>query len=928
MKLLSLDLVRYGSYAGRRFDFGPLPGLHIVHGPNEAGKSTCRRAIAQLLFGIGTQDAHRFRPADLELAARIATEESGTIDVVRRRRTQGDLATPAGEPISDSAWARHIDGMTPELADLLFSLDHVALREGAESLLAGEGEVGRALFSAHLGARVIRQGAQALREEADAIYAPQARKRRLNDALTRASAAKAQVTQQELSSDAVAAQEEGLRAATAKRSEAQTALSACRSEIVRLRRLRQVIPLCVRLSAIRTALRELDGVPELPTDFSAQRHSLARQRAELEATTAELVAALARLEEKLTSLDGPALADTPVDPILQALVAELDLWEKTDRRLDRLRAESVPREEELTRGKAALQIAPEVSVVDLATRLPSRDALLVFERQAHELSRAYSAAMAESERLSSERATLTAELSADEPLEQLGAQLSSLQVERDALVTAMQSDAKPNDPRFERLRAIHRESDDLTATQIARAHDIERARATARRLHIVSAQCQQASARVEAHGSALAEFECRWRAAWPSGISVQSPTEMLAWRDRFDALLVKTEALDKARFDLQAYALEGEGLCQRASTDLQLSPVATPRALLATLRAQVAAQADRREQATRQQERKATWTEERARTEAQLRKTRLRLDAALREEHALFELAGAETPAALAIVEERASRKNELRREERQRESELMDLTGRSVAEVAPEAQGASLAEIDAQLEEAVATAEMLENEAAAFSEDVGSLRRGLELVARSDASLTESLGREMAFTEVASLAEDWLRLRLAALMIEREIERYRQDHQAPVLQSAERILANLTVQSFPRLITFTDARGVDRIAPARANGELAPVESLSDGSRDQLFLALRLAAIEDHFRTAPPFPIVLDDILVHFDDARTAATLSALASLAERTQVFLFTHHENVVTLASQTLPGARIHRLQRESATPFAEEAASPHF
>ena len=64
MRLRRLDLTRYGKFTNQILDFGPrpegLPDLHIVYGPNEAGKSTAFAAFLDLLFGIGTQSPFNF----------------------------------------------------------------------------------------------------------------------------------------------------------------------------------------------------------------------------------------------------------------------------------------------------------------------------------------------------------------------------------------------------------------------------------------------------------------------------------------------------------------------------------------------------------------------------------------------------------------------------------------------------------------------------------------------------------------------------------------------------------------------------------------------------------------------------------------------------------------------------------------------------
>ena len=75
----------------------------------------------------------------------------------------------------------------------------------------------------------------------------------------------------------------------------------------------------------------------------------------------------------------------------------------------------------------------------------------------------------------------------------------------------------------------------------------------------------------------------------------------------------------------------------------------------------------------------------------------------------------------------------------------------------------------------------------------------------------------------------------------------------------------------------------------------------MSDGTRDQLYLALRLAHVEQQVVTTEPLPLVLDDLLIHFDDERSGAALSVLAELSDQTQVLLFTHHARVRDLAHE---------------------------
>jgi uncharacterized protein YhaN len=96
----------------------------------------------------------------------------------------------------------------------------------------------------------------------------------------------------------------------------------------------------------------------------------------------------------------------------------------------------------------------------------------------------------------------------------------------------------------------------------------------------------------------------------------------------------------------------------------------------------------------------------------------------------------------------------------------------------------------------------------------------------------------------------------------------------------------------------------------------------MSDGTRDQLFLALRLAYIENYCENTAVCPVILDDVLMAFDDERSAATLRALEELSHKTQVLVFTHHDHHVSLANATLGehSYRLHELVSASSSAVA--------
>ncbi|MFC1896412.1 ATP-binding protein, partial [Thermodesulfobacteriota bacterium] len=152
------------------------------------------------------------------------------------------------------------------------------------------------------------------------------------------------------------------------------------------------------------------------------------------------------------------------------------------------------------------------------------------------------------------------------------------------------------------------------------------------------------------------------------------------------------------------------------------------------------------------------------------------------------------------------------------------------------------------------------------------------------------------------SNVEQYARLRIAASLLSRAIEIYRDRNQGPVLSRASTLFKQITRGSFDGIRTeFGEGDRPFLVGLRQANGEIVAVEGMSDGTADQLYLSLRLAALEHYLATNEAVPFILDDIMIRFDDDRAAAALATLAQLSLRTQVILFTHHSRLVELAEK---------------------------
>ena len=172
----------------------------------------------------------------------------------------------------------------------------------------------------------------------------------------------------------------------------------------------------------------------------------------------------------------------------------------------------------------------------------------------------------------------------------------------------------------------------------------------------------------------------------------------------------------------------------------------------------------------------------------------------------------------------------------------------------------------------------------------------------------------EQVAARIRRLVDQYTRIKLATRVLKNEIERYREEHQGPILKLASSVFTRLTLGSFARLRTDMDDNGNPVLVGMRPDDSRVLVEGMSDGTCDQLYLALRLATLESRLKTSEPMPFIVDDILINFDDERSKATIKVLSELAQKNQVILFTHHQRIVEEAkSITDPEiVEIHELQ----------------
>ena len=430
-----------------------------------------------------------------------------------------------------------------------------------------------------------------------------------------------------------------------------------------------------------------------------------------------------------------------------------------------------------------------------------------------------------------------------------------------------------------------KEVDEARVRRAALAAQVDAARVMLAQLAQVSAQAQ----------AALAAWRTNWVTALArNGLAADSPVasvegalELIASvEDKLGKMRdIRSERIDTMQADLTRFAAAA-ALAARVAPDLAQ---AAPTLVASTLAARLAQSRE-------------------AEAEGLRLKTVLRLanqgvtearEAMQRAQASIAPLkarAGAPSNDALRAAIGQSDRKRALEAE-RARAEHSLNASGDGLARAAIEAEvdAADMPQLTvelARIDEDIAAAVKRQSELSAAQADAA---RTLADIGGSDAAAIAEAMRQEALAQMADAAERYVKVYTAGRLLRWSIDRYREEKQGPLLRRAGAVFAALTLNSFTRLVVDFDKEPME-LTGQRADGERVGVAGMSDGTRDQLFLALRLAALELHLAQATPLPFIADDLFINYDEARSKAGLEALGVLADKTQVIFLSHHEHLV--------------------------------
>jgi uncharacterized protein YhaN len=149
---------------------------------------------------------------------------------------------------------------------------------------------------------------------------------------------------------------------------------------------------------------------------------------------------------------------------------------------------------------------------------------------------------------------------------------------------------------------------------------------------------------------------------------------------------------------------------------------------------------------------------------------------------------------------------------------------------------------------------------------------------------------------EITASIRRWKVLTVIGQVLEAVRKRYETDRQPQTLREASEYLHRLTDGHYRRVWMPLDHRNL-RIESAK--GESLPLDVLSRGTREAVFIALRLALVTSFARRGTTLPLVLDDVLVNFDSGRVRLAAEVLCDFARTGhQIIMFTCHEHITDI------------------------------
>ncbi len=337
MRLVRLNLTRYGKFTNDFFDFGPKlagkPDFHVIYGDNEAGKTTTLTAFLDLMFGIKKDNPYNFlHPSDTMEIGGVLEFANCVREFRRVKKQSNSLLDANGQAIPEAAILAELDGLGRSEYELKFSLDADTLKTGGRNILASKGDLGELLFAASAGVADLSHKLNQIRETIDDFYRVGTRKNGLSDLKSKIKA----LDERKKEIDTLASKYAGFVTERKKAGEAYEKALKERTEASNAKRkitsIESALPRFDALTEIAEKLSEVKDVSDVPPEMKEQVACLQRNEIALHTALNQTLENIANWTEELkkvvvdeTALESADRLDDLAERRARYLTAEKDI---------------------------------------------------------------------------------------------------------------------------------------------------------------------------------------------------------------------------------------------------------------------------------------------------------------------------------------------------------------------------------------------------------------------------------------------------------------------------------------------------------------------------------------------------------------------------------------------------------------------------
>jgi uncharacterized protein YhaN len=278
-----------------------------------------------------------------------------------------------------------------------------------------------------------------------------------------------------------------------------------------------------------------------------------------------------------------------------------------------------------------------------------------------------------------------------------------------------------------------------------------------------------------------------------------------------------------------------------------------------------------------------------------------------RRRDALFQKCGVDDERGLRQLADRLSEADSLRKKRVDATREIAAGIGKhgSEADFAPLLSPDMMGRLEGDWESLSGQVETIDKQLKDLLQQRGALVEQ-QRTAAADQSLAEKqLDLDIVSAQIADKVDAWRERAAVGILLDEIRDEYEKFRQPETLREASTYMAKLTGGKYTRIWT---PLANDILLVDTADGNVLPVEVLSRGTREQLFVSLRLALVAAFARRGIHLPMILDDVFVNFDAGRTKIAVNVLREFArEGHQLLVFTCHEHVWRLFAEVRADTR---------------------